>query len=288
MADLSRWLAPDTSGQLNRFIWFRDSHEEPLKDLTQLAQWPELKEIVLHGHELVEASSSPCWLHLERLALTDCQLNSIPEGLPIRSLQTIDLSGNELTDIEPLAEAFQLNELGLAHNPLKQLPASTNWQALRVLNLTGTPSALLLDRLFEVSSLRVLYVKQRCLPEKTPALSQIEQLFASLEGERPLLDYGSWTGLRTLHLHVKNRIDLSNLVLPPCLEELTLTHGMMARLLPDWSQVPKLERLNLHYLAVQDLKSISQAASLKRLSIKGCPVSAAEVRKQFPHVLVVS
>lgn len=286
MAELARWLEPDASGNLTRFIWFCETTEPELRDLSALTKWPQLQELVLEGHDLSNLSVWPHLPALRYVSLRNCQLQTLPASLPADRWHLIDLSSNQLADVEVLANAPSLDELHLAHNPLTCLPQGAVWPRLHTLNLTATPDRLSLQLLAHLSGLRVLYVKQRCLGADTPVLPQVEQLYASMEGKIPRLDFSDWQNLQTLHLHVKNWVDLSQLQLPAGIKELTLTHGPQLSVPPDLSKLNQLQRLSLHYLALRDFSFIHRSASLRRVSIKGCPVKADELRSHFPTLEV--
>lgn len=100
------------------------------------------KELILSCQGLTDLSWLSDMKSLEKLELRDNGISNIYMLLYSRSrytLRELDLSGNEIEDISPLAQLTALEKLDLSGNRIESLTSLTGLTALRELNLEGNP-----------------------------------------------------------------------------------------------------------------------------------------------------
>lgn len=296
--DLSRWLSPDESGRLVNLEWLREvavdesaSNEECLKSTAPLLAYSKLRKLSLQQHFIPDLTGLSAFQELRELSVTDCNVNELGRDFPTDRLLTLDLSGNSLVDVEELADAPLLTQLGLSRNPLRQLAPRINWPNLLSLGVSGVPSNLNWEELAGLPSLKVLYVKQTPLPDLhvLATIPNLSELYGTLEGGRSSLDFSELTSLKKLHLHVKNAENLRNFRCGAALKEICLTHGAKLTDVSALANCSSLTSLELNYCAVSDFSFLAYMQRLERLSLKGSAESTVwELRKRFPQLEISS
>ena len=188
-------------------------------------------------------------LRLENESLAELELEDLEQFGP---LETLELSGFVLDDLEPLA----------AHATLQRLVLDGWW---------GT------DDLFPLSALHALHALEltNCgaLPDITDVVTVLGLKRLVLHGNDAITDIvpiGALAGLRSLTLyHLEQLTDLSPLA---SLEQLTsLTVGRLGTTdLQDLARLPALRSLTILDSAVDDLEPLLELEHLEALTLERC------------------
>ena len=100
-----------------------------LAHLTELT----LKECTLSSEDLIAIASAP---RLESLTISGCNLSNIESLSQAKNLTCLDLSDNAIKDISPLSFLTNLRTLNLSHNALTSLNALSSLSSLETLNVS--------------------------------------------------------------------------------------------------------------------------------------------------------
>lgn len=112
----------------------------PVTTLAVLSLLTGLKTLELSGHPIEVFDFPEDMPALETLKLADCGCASLKflEQPCFQGLHELDLSGNKITDLAPLAGLFELTRLNISQNPVTSLEPLTGLSKLKVLYATGT------------------------------------------------------------------------------------------------------------------------------------------------------
>lgn len=127
-------------------------------DLSPLAAMPELEALGLVGNGVSDADLAVVG-DLERLAFLDLNGNEITDIAPLAALERLEeleLQSNRISSIAPLAELSNLAVLRLSENAISDVSPLAELSSLEVLSLMGNPVADFapvagLDRLVSLS-----------------------------------------------------------------------------------------------------------------------------------------
>jgi hypothetical protein len=114
-------------------------------DLEHISVFEDIETLVIKNCQSVKlAGLSECF-ELESISITFCNLSDLSEfdSPMLVDLKYLDLSNNEIADLEPLLKLTDLTELNLSHNKisdLQQFLFLIGMKKLLIIDLTGNPS----------------------------------------------------------------------------------------------------------------------------------------------------
>eukprot|EP00484_Ammonia_sp_Unknown_P028676 CAMPEP_0197040142 /NCGR_PEP_ID=MMETSP1384-20130603/16892_1 /TAXON_ID=29189 /ORGANISM="Ammonia sp." /LENGTH=984 /DNA_ID=CAMNT_0042470853 /DNA_START=29 /DNA_END=2983 /DNA_ORIENTATION=- len=140
-------------------------------------KYPHVEHMEIQYHSLksiAELASFPClkWLNVSHNELTEFDLNvqwNIDTNTGNKSLITLDLSRNQLTNLGALGQHIHLEVLDLAHNHLESIAALSSLQLLKQLNIEH-------NHISDLSPLRTLHIAE--LNAAHNNLTELDDIFA--------------------------------------------------------------------------------------------------------------
>lgn len=130
----------------------------------------KLKELPVHLNQLSQLK----YLSLAGNLLTNCQ------GIRNTTLHTLDLSTNQLNNIDGIGKLTHLESLNLSNNQLTALPQEIlQLKRLKSLNVSKNPLLIVPDWLFEMDALEELNLEQtqlKTLPAAVQKLTRMQSL----------------------------------------------------------------------------------------------------------------
>ena len=113
-------------------------YETPIEDLAVLEKLPELVELSLCGNENAKHIEAVGTLtKMQDLGIQYCGIEDISFLSGLTELRGVNLNGNSVTDITPLAELDKLERLGLSENGISDISVIENMSNLFDLALDG-------------------------------------------------------------------------------------------------------------------------------------------------------
>ncbi len=210
----------------------RDSNLKRLQQLEALRLWMvELKDYEflesMEGLRSFRISQTPVsegalesimkLTDLRSLDLWEARLQEIPQGLSrLADLEELRLGGNQITEVEALAELQELKSLSLRNNPLDNLQGLESLQGLEHLDLSNTGledpevlkelknlRSLTLDNneIREITGLRNLLklerlrVRNNKIADISPLFNEEELIFGEMRGDEGIFFDGNRIGL---------------------------------------------------------------------------------------------
>ncbi|MEM6265164.1 MAG: hypothetical protein AAGI38_21860 [Bacteroidota bacterium] len=207
-----------------------------------------------------------------------------------RELETLDISGTQVSDLTPLRNLTHLKEFLCDNSKVKSFEPISYATDLEVISCSGTPINTL-QTLTPFKELKTLNCADTKIPNLMPVgqLPKLERLNCQRAGIRNLLGLEKSTALRSLdasHTLVTSIAPLTNL---SGLKTLRLTGTPVMDIAP----LAGMKGLDKVYLDSTQVKSLEPLAGLKNLKVAyldGAKValpSALEFMNQHPHVVIV-
>ncbi len=195
-------------------------------------------------------------------------------GLEIASgLKSLDLSGNRITNLTPLAALDGLTKLTLSGNPnLEDLAPLASLIRLGNLDLSSNRRITDLTPLSGLILLETLRLDGIGASDLTPLAGLIRLGTLSLSSNRQIVDLSPLSGLillETLRLDRTGASDLTPLAGLTNLETLTLSSNRQIVDLSPLSGLTMLRTLRLDGVGAADLAPLSLLAELRTLSLSG-------------------
>ncbi len=195
---------------------------------------------------------------------------------PLRNMKTLaslDVTGNPVTDFSPLLELDALHTLIVNETGLSDLSGLSGLTQLTELR-ASINSITDLGPLSEMTNLRTLWISANSISDLTP-LAGLEHLMNLYIGGNELSDLtplSELENLSTLSIWSNNITDLSPLSGLTQLEELDLSNNAVTDLSP-LSNLTNLSELSFNFNEVSDLSPLSGLTSLRELSLQENRVS---------------
>ncbi|XP_048420816.1 disease resistance protein RPV1-like [Pyrus x bretschneideri] len=282
-----------------------------LSGCSSLEMFPEISEVMeklswlnLSGSKIKELPSSINNLTgLNHLVLEDCkELKSLPSTIPMKSLNTLNLSGCSSLEMFPeISEVMEkLSWLNLSGSKIKELPSSIN-------NLTGL-NHLVLEDCKELKSLPSSIRMKSLNTLNLSGCSSLE-IFPEISEVMEKLSWFNLSGskIKELPSSINNLTGLNHLVLVDCkelksfpssirmksLNTLNLSGCSSLETFPDISEVmEKLSWLNLSGSKIKELpSSINNLTGLNHLVLVDCKELKSlpsSIRMKFLNTLNLS
>lgn len=170
---------------------------EPLNHLTQL-------EVLVAAQ--CEAADQPLHLPgLKELYISYCGLNDFDHLQDLTSLELLDISANELSDVNQLGEFLKLTDLILYNNKLNHVEGIERFQHLRRLDLSLNPIQSV-EPLIHLPNLEMLNLNWTRIEDFTPLLEMNALRFVDVSyfSDAILERHNSiWSALREKGVYVK-------------------------------------------------------------------------------------
>lgn len=197
--------------------------------------------------------------HLERLNLSNCNLNYIPENLPI-SMKCIDFDNNNISQISNLAYLTKLETFNIRNNKLKELNNLPNSIVeINASNNKITRIGNLIKNYIKLKKLDISNCEIDTLNSKLPL--NLKMLFINGNNISKILDLGYLKKLKILDISNNNLFDIYNL--PRSIIELDASYNNIKKLDDVLDNYPKLERLNV---SDNSITNINRSKNIKILN----------------------
>ncbi len=226
------------------------------------------------------------------------------------ALESIQLDGNDITDIAPLAGLPALRWLWLGGNAITDASAITSLPDLRGLSLWSNPittfaplagltnlellfigstQATDVERLAGLTSLRVVHLYDTGITDLSfvTGMTQVEELMIGGNDVADASVLANLTLLRQLDLNYNQVDDVSFLASLPDLETLHIGGNPVTDTSPI-TALTGLEVLNVERLGLDSLAFLAASADLRELSAGGNDVSDVSVLNALPNLRHVS
>jgi len=253
-------------------VWMGDVPRGDVSDLSLLAYMPNLREVYLCKQEISDVA--------------------VLRDLPLTTLALYD---NEIEDVSPVGEIASLERLYLGANPARDYSALSGLRRLRLLNLDSLdgPDGAFVDSFAflegmdlddlslcllrpadrdwsPLSTLVYLHVLHLWhAPEEAAAaarsLPNLTHLTAGDWNGGDLSSLAGMTGLEYLAIYGKLESFAGAETLTG-LKEIFVTDSAAAELTP-LSDLPELERIELHRMPIEDFSPLSTLGNLKELGV---------------------
>lgn len=218
-------------------------------DIKLLAKCPNLRVLVLDYQEITDITP-----------LTD---------LP---LEYLSLTGNTISDIEPLSGLYGLQVLDLAENPVRSADLLAGLPELRELSLEATGVTSI--EAFRGCDLQYINVRTTWVDDYTP-LADCTHLTRLVTGSMPdgaVETLSGLTGLAELRLYSTQNVDLTYLTSMQQLQELDLTGSRLVN--PEaLSELSALRNLFLGNTGTSELSFLAGIPSLTELDLRDNPLN---------------
>ena len=142
MLRLDRLYAADaqieslTGLEYAHFLEDLDFSDNPISDLTPIAELPKIRRLLLNGIPISDLTFLKDLTRLNRLHLFACNITDITPLQNLIKLVILNLGENHIKDISPLANLTALETLVLRHNFIVDISSLANLTQLRALDLT--------------------------------------------------------------------------------------------------------------------------------------------------------
>jgi internalin A len=255
--------------KLNSNINMLDLSVTKLIDYNYIFQLPHLKILWLGGNLLIENITFPIteYPSLKQLYLSGSAQKRIPSFVGFTNLQYLDLSHNQISEINGLNELTQLQYLDLSHNQISEINGLSKLTQLLHLDLTN-------NRLSEIQSLNAL-MKIQYLDLSHNQISEIKNLneltqlrSLNLSSNRINVVEGLNELIRLENLDVfDNQIrEIKNLDGLTQLVSLSLSDNQITNI-EALSKLYQLEFLNLWGNQITDIKPLAELTNLNSLEL---------------------
>ena len=157
-------------------------YETPIDDLAVLEKLPELVELSLSGNENakhIEAVGT--LIKMQDLGIQYCGIEDISFLSGLTELRGVNLNGNSITDITPLAGLKKLERLGLAENRIGDISAIEGMCNLFDLALDGNEIRDI-SALTELSHLNQTGLSDNQIEDLSPLAGKEELMYAAVFG----------------------------------------------------------------------------------------------------------
>lgn len=219
------------------------------EDLEILAQCTNLKVLVLDYQQITDLSHLAC-LPLEYLSLT----------------------GNQVSDLEPLSGLTELQVLDLGGNPVRSVETLAGLPALREVTLDA--AGITSVESFRDSGIQFLNVRGNWITDFSP-LESCSSLSRLIVGELPdqaVETLAGLSNLEELRLYATPEVDLNHFVGFQKLRDLDL-YGSTVSHPEALSLLPNLRFLNLGETGVSDLTFLQQLPVMTDVDLREDPVT---------------
>ena len=235
----------------------------------------EVTRLDLSSQDLSDLSLLAAYTGLSELILRDNKITDLSPLARMTHLEVLDLGNNEISDLSPLASLSELRVLNLADNRISELWSLASLPNLRRLNLADN-DIVDINAVADMDGIRVLELSNNLILDLWPlaALISIERLGLSgnyIEDLQPLSDLET---LRVLLLDRNQIVEVMSLSKLVELENIGLSQNRISDV-HALEGMTKLRRLDLADNAVQDLAPLLDGASLLWLRLSGNPTSDA-------------
>ena len=157
-------------------------YETPIEDLAVLEKLPELVELSLAGNEDAKNIEAVGTLtKMQDLGLQYCGIDDISFLSGLTELRGVNLNGNFVTDITPLAGLDKLERLGLAENGISDISALKDLNQLFDLALDGNEISDI-SALARLSHLNQVGLSDNLIEDLTPLAGKEELMYAAVFG----------------------------------------------------------------------------------------------------------
>ena len=233
-------------------LYLRDN---PIKDLTPLANLTQLELLHLPGVLIQDLTFLSNLTQLKELHLSHCRITDLTPIQNLTQLLFLNLAANQIVDISPLANLTVLETLWLQHNQIVDISSLANLTALTKLRVDS-------NQIVDVSPLA--------------SLTQLTDLTIA---NNAITDFRPLFGLNLqsvdIDIHKLQELTSSEIEIPdPNLRQAVRE----ALALPDEIPITQLEMLRLTGFAaevaqVENITGLEYALNLKRLYLRGNPIA---------------
>jgi internalin A len=211
---------------------------------------------------------------LTELNLSQCDLTEIPKEVSeLTWLETLNLWGNkELSDLTPLTNLTQLQQLNVFDTQVSDLTPLTNLTQLQKLNVFDTQVSDLMP-LTNLAQLQLLDVSETEVRDLTPLtnLTQLQQLDVRSTKVRDLTPLTNLTQLQQFNASYTKVRDLTPLTNLTQLQQLSVSYTQVSDLTP-LTNLTLLKQFDVFSTQVRDLTPLRSLTQLKGLRISGTKV----------------
>ena len=199
----------------------------------------------------------------------------------LKALQSLDLNGIPMSNLEPLVKLKMLRRLDLSGTSISDLGPLAELSAMKEIILRDT-SISDLGPLAKLTALEGLDLRDTALPDlgQLTALTTLRRLDIS---NTPISDLGPLTTMTTLEelaLRDTRICELQPLAKLPALEALDLKGTPISDLRP-LAGLTTLEMLDISDTRISDLSPLAKLSALKVLDLRGAPISDLEPLTQL-------
>ncbi|MBD1930799.1 MULTISPECIES: leucine-rich repeat domain-containing protein [Cyanophyceae] len=227
---------------------------------------------------LEEAGTSDCneaaliLLYCTELDLSSNEITDLNLLSGLTNLTQLDLNYNEITDLSGLSRLINLTQLNLYNNQITDLSGLSRLTNLTQLHLGGNQITDL-SPLSELTNLTQLDLGSNQITDLSPlsGLINLTQLDLGSNQITDLSPLSGLTNLTQLNLYYNQITDLSPLSGLTNLTQLDLGSNQITDLSP-LSGLINLTQLNLYYNKITDLSPLSRLTNLTQLSLYNNPI----------------
>lgn len=223
-----------------------------LSDLSPLAEFIQLKTLVLYNNHIEDLSPLASLTNLETLRL---EINRIQDISPLKHLdhlESLQIDDNQISDLRPLAQLGKLRTLWLSRNKITDVRPLEALAALRDLSLTG-------NRLRDLKPLTGLALCTLHLDSN--GISDISDLKDMNQ---------KTTCFISLDLKDNAIVDIASIGQLERISDLNLSGNLISDIRP--LKNPKLFNLDLHNNRLTDTAPLREIRSLSHVDVTDNPI----------------
>ena len=238
-----------------------DAENKGIRDLTGLEFATHMQRLVL-GFEFATNS--------ERIELNGNQISDISPLAGLINLERLELNGNQISDISPLAGLINLERLELRQNQISDISPLAGLINLLKLNIRRNPLSDI-SPLASAIKLEFVEVSDTLVSDISP-LSALKNLNKFSSWNSPISDISPLTHLTIIDMCGAPISDLSPLAAAKNLRELYLLKCNISDVSP-LTELAGLTRLNLEGNNISDVSPLAALTELEWLKLTDNPIT---------------
>ena len=242
-------------------LTYLDAENKGISDLTGLEFAIHMQRLVL-GFEFAT--------DLERLELNGNQISDISPLAGLINLERLELNGNQISDISPLAGLINLEGLELRQNQISDISPLAGLINLLSLNIRRNPLSDL-SPLASAIKLEFVEVSDTLVSDISP-LAELKNLHKFSSWNSPISDISPLTHLTIIDMCGAPISDLSSLAEAKNLRELYLFKCNISDVSP-LTELAGLTRLNLEGNNISDVSPLAALTQLEWLKLTSNPIT---------------
>ncbi len=215
------------------------------------------------------------------LNLSNNQISDIESIKELKSLQKLDLSDNQISDIESIKELKSLQKLDLSDNQISDIESIKELKSLQKLDLSRNQISDI-KSIKELKSLQTLYLWSNQISDikSIKELKSLQTLYLWSNQISDIKSIKELKSLQTLYLSRNQINDIESIKELKSLQELDLSDNQISDI-ESIKELKSLQELDLSYNKINDIESIKELKSLQELDLSDNQISDIKSIKEL-------